>query len=118
MPSNYPEELTSPESAALNNALRRGVERVQFLHEMARKAISNKARLQNWIEWLTTNIPVVRTRQASDPRDKVFALYGLCDGGSAAVPNYTLSTAQVYCEFALKSVVELQSLDVLHEVEN
>lgn len=117
---NYPAELRTPERAALTNALQKGFERVLFLHDMAIKESSLESSpksLEDWARWMTSNLPIVRSRKATDSRDKLFALYGICDGGEDAVPDYTLSVSQVYHDFARRSLMVLHSVDILHEVD-
>lgn len=57
-----------------------------------------------------------RFRQASDPRDKVYALLGLLDGHASALgiePEYGLSTSQVYRLAAKKLLLHSDHLDLL-----
>ncbi|RSL65857.1 hypothetical protein CEP54_004056 [Fusarium duplospermum] len=61
-----------------------------------------------------------RFRQASDPRDKVYALLGLIDAdlddsaGSLAIEaDYRLSTSQVYCHAARQLLLQSGDLNVL-----
>ncbi|EEU42374.1 uncharacterized protein NECHADRAFT_79878 [Fusarium vanettenii 77-13-4] len=61
-----------------------------------------------------------RFRQASDPRDKVYALLGLIDADAdksassfAIEADYRLSTSQVYCHAARKLLLQSGDLNVL-----
>ncbi|KAI8673285.1 Cyclic nucleotide-binding domain-containing protein [Fusarium keratoplasticum] len=65
-----------------------------------------------------------RFRQASDPRDKVYALLGLIDAGAdadadnsagsfAIEADYRLSTSHVYCHAARKLLLQSGNLNVL-----
>ncbi|WAO89022.1 HET domain-containing protein [Fusarium falciforme] len=61
-----------------------------------------------------------RFRQASDPRDKVYALLGLIDadadnsaGSFAIEADYRLSTSQVYCHATRQLLLQLGNLNVL-----
>lgn len=55
-----------------------------------------------------------RFRQASDPRDKVYALLGLIDVEVLGIePNYWLSASEVYCHAARQLLVQSGDLNVL-----
>jgi hypothetical protein len=59
-----------------------------------------------------------RRKEASDPKDKVFALYGLCTelGVLMPHPDYAKSLSQIYSE-ATKSIIEHdEELDVLYMI--
>jgi Heterokaryon incompatibility protein (HET) len=59
-----------------------------------------------------------RTRQATDDRDKVFAMLGLVRnwaGGHPMVPNYSLSTIEVYCQVVKE---HRKSTSTLHSLVN
>jgi hypothetical protein len=66
----------------------------------------------------------LRNRQATDPRDKIYALLGLpiSDRGPDCCfpmkPDYTLSQAEVYHTTARKLLVERQEVDVLAHVQH
>lgn len=53
----------------------------------------------------------------SNPKDRVFAFYGLVPAGSpdraALCPNYSLSVAQVYTRFAVRYLQQHKSLSIL-----
>jgi len=55
-----------------------------------------------------------RSSQATDPRDKIFGVYGLF--GSQKVPlnpNYTLNTEEVYTQFTAGYILMTENLDVV-----
>ena len=65
-----------------------------------------------------------REFQATDPRDKVFALLGLAAETQYATelpfdqrPNYTKTKSHVYCDFARGIVHDQKSLDILSAVD-
>jgi len=66
---------------------------------------------------LLTLVARARNAQATDPRDKVFALVGLAQerGGAGVLgtPDYRLSVEQVYTQFVLDTVSASRNLDVL-----
>ncbi|KAF2174689.1 hypothetical protein K469DRAFT_613736, partial [Zopfia rhizophila CBS 207.26] len=87
-----------------------------------------------WLGLLHTRIPrglsmvelVCRARdfQATDPRDKVFALLGLAnDIGNAEnrpiglLPDYTKTKERVYCDFARSLIIRQRNLDILSAVD-
>lgn len=87
-----------------------------------------------WLGLLHTRIPrglsmlelVCRARdfQATDPRDKVFALLGLAnDIGNAEdrpislLPDYTKTKERVYCDFAKSLIIRQRNLGILSAVD-
>lgn len=64
-----------------------------------------------------------RDFQASDPRDKVFALLGLANDINTGTrplglqPNYHISKEEVYCEFATSIIQKTRQLDILSAVD-
>ncbi|KAI1085067.1 heterokaryon incompatibility protein-domain-containing protein [Whalleya microplaca] len=59
-----------------------------------------------------------RTRQAGDPRDKVYALLGMSiwKRASPLEPSYTIETKQVYINTMMKIIEDRNSLDILQGV--
>ncbi|KAF1951752.1 HET-domain-containing protein [Byssothecium circinans] len=57
-----------------------------------------------------------REFQASDPRDKVFALLGLANDAPTIRPDYTKSKHSVYCAFAKTIIAQTGNLDILSAV--
>lgn len=53
-------------------------------------------------------------RKASDNRDRVYALLGLCDKNVALRPNYQLNEKQVYTESVLAIIKNTRSLAVMY----
>jgi hypothetical protein len=53
-------------------------------------------------------------RKASDNRDRVYALLGLCSDGVAIRPNYLLNEAEVYTEAALAIIKNTRSLSIMY----
>lgn len=65
-----------------------------------------------------------REFQATDPRDKIFALLGLVAGVEdvstlppGQVPDYTKTKAETYCNFAKSIILHQKSLDILSAVD-
>ncbi|PVI00198.1 HET-domain-containing protein [Periconia macrospinosa] len=58
-----------------------------------------------------------RDFQATDPRDKVFALLGLANDSPNVRPDYTKSKMQVYTDFAKSIISQTGNLDVLSAVD-
>jgi hypothetical protein len=61
---------------------------------------------------------LVRKKQATDPKDKVFALYGLCNelGVLMPPPDYTKDLRQIYSELT-KSIIQYETtLNVLYMI--
>ncbi|KAM5366082.1 hypothetical protein ACJZ2D_010687 [Fusarium nematophilum] len=62
-------------------------------------------------------ISLFRTRQCTDPRDRVFGLSGFYKEQQDAMPaDYTLSTATIYQNLAMAVIERSQTLDVLSHV--
>ena len=63
------------------------------------------------------NFPLwFRRMNASDPRDKLFALYGLTENTVYSIPltlDYTRDVSEVYHEFAILMLRRTQALDIL-----
>ncbi|RCI10237.1 hypothetical protein L249_8531 [Ophiocordyceps polyrhachis-furcata BCC 54312] len=51
-------------------------------------------------------------RQATEPRDKIYALLGLSDAGSSMIPDYSLPISRVFQNTVLYIIRQSQSLDV------
>jgi hypothetical protein len=64
--------------------------------------------------YLSIVLPLTRNLQATDPRDKVFAMMGLVDTSQlhGFKPDYTLSVAQVYLNCTRAMIVQEQGLSV------
>ncbi|KAK8139489.1 hypothetical protein PG984_002869 [Apiospora sp. TS-2023a] len=54
-----------------------------------------------------------RTREATDPRDKIFALQGLSEEPELCVPNYTRPAPELMVEFARAHVRHSRTLSIL-----
>ncbi|MCJ1283729.1 hypothetical protein MMC26_003060 [Xylographa opegraphella] len=57
----------------------------------------------------------IRRLDATNARDKIYAALGLVKGGSAIVPDYSLSVGEVYRSFARQYIEEHNTLDLLEE---
>ncbi|PON20559.1 hypothetical protein TGAM01_v210593 [Trichoderma gamsii] len=53
-------------------------------------------------------------RKASDNRDRVYALLGLCSDAVAIRPNYLLNEAEVYTQAALAIIKNTRSLSIMY----
>ncbi|KAI9154942.1 FAD-linked oxidoreductase ZEB1 [Paramyrothecium foliicola] len=91
------------------------------LHKFARTITDIEGTRQSWRHphRLLTLLPLLRmfrSRQATDPRDKVFALLGLVQywGGQAKiVPDYNMSADRVFWETTITLLKNTKSIDVL-----
>lgn len=115
--SNLSMLFANPAISRSATGIRRGIERILFLHNMAQQPPDDPQTEQAWTEWLVSTLPAVRDRGSTDPRDKIFALYGLCNTVDRPLPDYTLPTAELYSAFAFSTIITTQSFDLLHEVE-
>jgi len=61
---------------------------------------------------LNSLLRTFRNRQASDPRDKVYALLSLAP--SSMVPDYSISEVDVFCRATMECIYTSQSLAVLN----
>lgn len=68
--------------------------------------------------YLSTVLPLTRKLEATDPRDKVFAMLGLVDVSRlrGIKPDYTLSVAEVYTSCTRAMIVQEQGLSVFSSV--
>ncbi|KAK1674860.1 hypothetical protein BDP55DRAFT_163295 [Colletotrichum godetiae] len=63
---------------------------------------------------LVTNIlQPTRRLQSKDPRDKIFALLGVCDRDSFLSPDYTMSTRDLYIASTRNLIEQNQDLSIL-----
>ena len=69
------------------------------------------------MRWLMDTLPSVRTKQCTEPRDKIFALYGLCRSIPRPLPDYTLTASEVYRAFVVNTITTTHSLDVFQEID-
>jgi Heterokaryon incompatibility protein (HET) len=124
-----------PEGSTMND-VQNGVRRFLVLCEMTKQANPEEARRGLWRyvktpipitspknpitrHWLLSKVAATRANKATDPRDRLFALYGFLRDGDdpVAVADYSKSTAAVYQEFARDYILQSKCLDVLSEVE-
>jgi hypothetical protein len=68
---------------------------------------------------MSTSLKVVRTKKSSNPKDKVYGLYGILD--QMKIPHlpkvdYTKSVQQIYTEIARATIENDKSLDILQEL--
>lgn len=54
-----------------------------------------------------------RNLQASDPRDKLYALLGVCDSASFPTPNYSKTATEVYVDFTRSFISHNNDLSIL-----
>ena len=96
-----------------------GVKRVLVLCDMTKYPTPDEVRAGTWRRWLLSKVAATRERKATDPRDRLFALYGFLQDGdhNVAVADYSKTTARVYHDFAYDYVMQSNCLDVLSEVE-
>jgi hypothetical protein len=99
--------------------------------EKVRKHISRFEHLENatnlrpilsqtefeWTRWLVKNLTGLRVKKCTDPRDRIFALYGLCRVSPQPLPNYNLTTSEVYRRFTVDAIRITRSLAILNDIE-
>jgi hypothetical protein len=59
----------------------------------------------------------VRAKSRSDPREQIFAFYGLCRVLLQPLPNYNSSPSEVYRKFAVDVITTTRSLSTLNSIE-
>ncbi|KAI0865855.1 heterokaryon incompatibility protein-domain-containing protein [Xylaria cubensis] len=93
---------------------RRQVSNVKLVAQ--KYALNYDEEIPGWQKVLRTLVSF-RTWKSSDPRDKIFAFYGLIphevSDREALKPNYTLSTAEVYINTAIYIIRQSGNLDIL-----
>ncbi|KAK5077656.1 hypothetical protein LTR70_009550 [Exophiala xenobiotica] len=62
---------------------------------------------------LTTLLPRIRRTWATDPRDKVYAVLGMCRDEDMIRPDYSLCVNDVYMQIAKRSIETTQSFRIL-----
>ncbi|RMZ85498.1 hypothetical protein DV736_g6580, partial [Chaetothyriales sp. CBS 134916] len=58
-----------------------------------------------------------RSSKSTDPRDKLFGLFGLVPRFTEIIPNYHMSTEELYVLFTIKMIETRKSLDILNYIE-
>lgn len=114
--SHYARLFESSGHVADVSVIRRGVTRVDNLHGMAIRAPQGLTYCE-WMAWLLKKLTTSRNKRSSDPRDKIFALYGLCCCEPQPKPDYKLSKAEVYRAYAMDTIQATRSLAILSQVE-
>ncbi|MCJ1444603.1 MAG: hypothetical protein MMC23_005105 [Stictis urceolatum] len=96
-----------------------GVKRVLVLCEMTNNTKPEKVIEGLWRQWLLAKLADTRDKKATDPRDRMFALYGFLhsEGQPVAVADYSKNVGTVFHEFALDYIISCKCLDVLSEAE-
>ncbi|KAL6796302.1 heterokaryon incompatibility domain-containing protein [Trichoderma sp. SZMC 28013] len=88
------------------------LENFYFLHDMRQKHKKKRSQRHNLLELLF----LARGFQATDPRDKLFALVGLAGDVLSSdwevTPNYDLSVAEVYHRFALWHLTRKRQFEI------
>ncbi|KAK5716634.1 hypothetical protein LTR15_009526 [Elasticomyces elasticus] len=59
-----------------------------------------------------------RHSNASDARDKLYALLGLASDGDSVVPDYTTPVRKCYTDFAFRAMQDMQTLDILNAIDH
>ena len=107
------------DSAAISNILD-GAKRVLVLCDLTNNRAPMELKHQQWRQWLLAKVAATRDKKATDPRDRLFALYGfLHDAGAEYVPvaDYSKAVNEIFHQFAQEYVIECQSTDIFSEVE-
>ena len=97
-----------------------GAKRFLVLCDLTNNRLPTEVKNQQWRQWLLVKVAATRDKMATDPRDRLFALYGfLQDAGAEHVPvaDYSKSVAETFHRFAQEYVLESQSTDIFSEVE-
>ncbi|PKK50013.1 hypothetical protein CI102_7199 [Trichoderma harzianum] len=88
------------------------IENFYFLHDMRQKHEKKRSQRHNLLELLF----LTRGFQATDPRDKLFALVGLAGDVLSSdwevTPNYDLTVAEVYHRFALWHLTRKRQFEI------
>ncbi|KAM6478082.1 HET-domain-containing protein [Trichoderma sp. SZMC 28011] len=88
------------------------IENFYFLHDMRQKHKKKRSQRHNLLELLF----LTRGFQATDPRDKLFALVGLAGDVLSSdwevTPNYDLTVAEVYHRFALWHLTRKRQFEI------
>ncbi|KAL6790975.1 HET domain-containing protein [Trichoderma sp. SZMC 28012] len=88
------------------------IENFYFLHDMRQKHKKKRSQRHNLLELLF----LTRGFQATDPRDKLFALVGLAGDVLSSdwevTPNYDLTVAEVYRRFALWHLTRKRQFEI------
>ena len=111
--------LDDQDSTVIANVLD-GAKRVLVLCNLTNTRTPAEIKHQPWRQWLLAKVAATRDKKATDPKDKLFALYGfLYDSGVENVPiaDYSMTVNEIFHRFAHEFVIECQSTDVFSEVE-
>lgn len=84
---------------------------------MAQATRSSDSRNPKQAFSLSNLLKKTRLYEASDPRDKIFAMLGIANppvkNSAAFTPNYNLSEQEVYCQFTRAIIMEDAGLNIL-----
>ena len=107
--------------SALVSDVQSGARRVLVLCDLTHNRISIEAdKKQPWRQWLLAKVAATRDKKATDPRDRLFALYGFMHDAGAdhvAVADYSKSTEETFHQYARDYVAYCNSVEIFSEVE-
>jgi hypothetical protein len=63
---------------------------------------------------LANLLPICRQFQASDGRDKIYALLGIATDGSKVIPDYEKPEAELYTEYAIEEIRSTGSVAIIN----
>jgi hypothetical protein len=109
---------TEPVGSMVVSSVWRGINRFKYLQDVANHRPTHSQTEYDWMEWLVTKLPEIRKKECSDPRDRIFGLYGLCCTIPQPLPDYTLTASEVYRRFTVDAIRSTQALTILDKIEN
>lgn len=85
----------------------KGVKRVLVLCELTNHTTPEEVREGLWRQWLLSKLADTRDKKSTDPRDRLFALYGFLhhEGNAVAVADYSKNVGTVFTEFAREYIM-------------
>jgi hypothetical protein len=97
--------------------VRRHITKFRHLQDMTDSRPKHSQTEYDWTRWLLKTLPDLRSKKCTDPRDRIFSLYGLCCAVPQPLPDYTLTTSEVYLRFTVDAIRTTRSLNILSEIE-
>jgi hypothetical protein len=109
--------FAAPSSCSDAELVRRRISKFGHLNDAANLRSTHSQTELEWTRWLMNKLPEVRAKKCSDPRDRIFAFYGLCRASPQPLPDYRSSPSEVYRKFAVEAIRITRSLSILNDIE-
>jgi hypothetical protein len=113
----YATLLAASSSRSDAEVVRRYISKFEHLNDATTPRSTQSQTDLKSTRWLMNKLSQVRAKSRSDPRDQIFAFYGLCRVLPQPLPNYNSSPSEVYRIFAVDAIKTTRSLSILNGIE-